>query len=102
MSQQHEKPGVSVPDLLHKMKLAANTEVLVSGGQFVNFRRGWAHQVMSSSKVAHWFVRDGFDQTESLCGQQANVRWMYGPGNYPRCQHCIRVMSRRRKSGVPV
>lgn len=100
--EQHEKHAPDIPTFLHNMGLAANTDVKLGGGQFVNFRRGWAKPIMSNAERAHWFERDGFDQAEALCGITSHVRWLYGPGNYERCATCIRIMSRRNKSGVSV
>jgi hypothetical protein len=102
--KQQEKPGITPEQLCANLGLPTDTPCMVSGGQFENFRKGWAHNIMgaSPSKVAHWFVRNGFDGAESLCGVFVAVRWVYGPGNYPKCAHCIRIMSRRIKSGIDV
>lgn len=100
MSKQHEKPGISPQELNVTLGRAPDEPVKVSGGQFVNFRKGWAKAIFSSGGTAHWFERDGFDQAVALCGAQSHVRWMYGPGNYPKCSNCVRIMSRRIKSGV--
>ncbi len=74
---------------------------LFSGGQIENFRRGWAKYIMGSpGKVGHFYERDGFDMAHSLCGhhRDVQVRWLYGIGNIPECQHCVtRLESRSRR-----
>lgn len=98
---QTEKPGVTPEQLVVCFGHAPGSVPLpkVSGGQFENFRKGWAHAVFANSLASHWFVRDGFDKARALCGAQAQVRWLYGPGNYPRCGNCIKTMSRMIKRG---
>lgn len=61
----------------------------VSGGQFENFRAGWAKHIMSDTKV-HFFKRDGFDKAKALCGFIGDVRWLYEPGNHDKCFYCRR------------
>lgn len=75
---------------------------IFSGGQIENFRRGWAKFIMGSSRssVGHFYERDGFDRAHSLCGhhQDVPVRWLYGIGNIPECQHCVaRLAARSRR-----
>lgn len=68
----------------------------VSGGQFQNFRTGWARAIFPSKQTrAHYFERDAFDKATSLCGIEADVRWLYGPGNYPECSRCIEKRCKR-------
>lgn len=101
---QTEKPGITVPELVQKLGLDESyiDGAKVSGGQYMNFRKGWAKNSMAGGSVAHWFTRDEFAQAEALCGASSLVRWLYGPGNYPRCSTCIRIMSRHIKAGVAV
>jgi len=69
-----------------------------SGGQYENFREGWARDVMGTSQErVHYFVRQDFAKAKSLCGVASDVRWMYGPGNYEKCAHCRRALKVRQK-----
>jgi hypothetical protein len=101
---QSEKPGTNPAELVATLGLPHSyiDGLKVTGGQFVNFRKGWAVAIMRQSSVSHWFQRDGFDDSEALCGVTEHVRWLYGAGNYPYCSNCQRVMNRRIKSGLPV
>lgn len=102
---QSEKPGITPAELCATLGMPASAAAgtKVSGGQFENFRKGWAVNIMASvGKAAHWFERDGFDAARALCSKDSEVRWLYGPSNYGRCQNCIKVMSRRIKRGPPL
>lgn len=78
--------------------LPHHPENYVSGGQIENFREGWAKHVFSSGgPIVHYFRRDGFDAALSLCRTLAPVRWLYGPGNIPKCKRCVSV---HRKHGA--
>lgn len=96
--KQTEKPGYTPEQLCANLGLPLDTPVLMSGGQFENFRMGWGVNIMRRQETSHWFERDGFDGAESLCGVMVAVRWLYGAGTYPHCSNCIRIMSRRRKA----
>lgn len=74
---------------------------LWSGGQMQAFREGWAKAIMNRGKTAHWFKRDGISSSAtSICGVDSAVRWLYGPGNFPKCQHCMRAIARRKQKGI--
>lgn len=103
MKPQTEKPGITPAQLVACVGLppeaAATTKV--SGGQFENFLRGWAKEIMyTDSHAAHWFTRDGFAGAISLCGMNVAVRFLHGPGNYGRCGNCRRTMTRRIRQGL--
>lgn len=100
MSDQTERPGITREQLLVDLGLPSDTKVKLGGGKFENFRRGWGRDIMRNQSSSHWFERDGFDGAFSLCGVVASIRWLYGPGDHEKCSNCIRIMSRRRKSGV--
>jgi len=75
----------------------------ISSGPFEHFLKGWAVNLMADpGQSAHWFSRGGADAARALCSQDAPVRWLYGPGNYGRCQNCIKVMKRRIERGPPL
>lgn len=103
MKPQTEKPGATPEQLVACLGLPpeAAVDVKMSGGQFENFARGWAKEIMySDSSKAHWFTRDGFAGAVSLCGMSVAVRFLYGPGNYGRCGNCRRVMTRQIRQGL--
>lgn len=96
---QTEKPSISAAELASLFRMPVDG-IKAGGGQIQNFRRGWALSVLRPrTDVAHWFERDAFDQADALCGVTASVRWLYGQGNFTRCQHCIRIMSKNIKAG---
>ena len=103
---QTEKPGTNPAELCATLGMPASAVAgtKVSGGQFENFRKGWAVNIMACGfGAAHWYERDGFTEANSLCGGSlAAVRWLYGPGNADRCQNCIKVMTRRIRRGPPL
>jgi hypothetical protein len=101
---QRERPGITPQELVACMGLPPERVegLRVGGGKIEAFRKGWALAIMSHGEKAHWFTRDGFDRVEALCGMAAPVRWMYGQGNYERCDNCVRIMSRLIKQGRPV
>lgn len=65
-----------------------------SGGQIENFREGWALNIMGGD-TAHYYRRNRFDNAVALCGKWVEVRWIYGPGNYPHCKSCERAAKAR-------
>ena len=87
---QKEKPGTNAARLAKTLGVSP-VGVKCSGGQFENFRRGWAKHIMSNSRRAHYFTRDSFGDARSFCGLRASVRWLYGPGNWDRCAKCGRA-----------
>lgn len=75
----------------------------VSGAQFEDFRKGWAVSLLASpGTLAHWYERGALDAVRALCSRHSDVLWLYGPGNYGRCQNCIKVMKRRIERGPPL
>lgn len=69
----------------------------VSGGQLQAFREGWAMPIMGESERAHHFVRSELEHMAiAACGTKSLVRFLYAPGNFPKCQRC------QRKKGTPV
>lgn len=70
-----------------------------SGGQIEGFREGWALNIMGG-ETAHYYRRNRFDIAAALCGKWSEVRWIYGPGNYPRCKTCERTA--RKRHGLPL
>lgn len=96
MSEQREKPMFTPEQLAAVLGISADG-AKCSGGQFENFRAGWAKNIEpgTSGTVAHYFERKGFDVVVALCGAQGAVRWMYGAGNYPRCSRCLPIANRR-------
>ena len=104
MNVQREKPGASPDELCATLRMPPESSktAKVSGGQIQNFRKGWAIEIMPVGTRAHWFTRVDFGMADALCGQVATVRWLYGQGNFPRCQRCTTVMSKRIKEGKSV
>jgi hypothetical protein len=94
LNKQREKPeGVAAIERFKAAVPAASAPgAKVSGAQFENFRRGWAHPGMlaSPSGCAHYFKRYGFDRAMAACGLVVDVRWLFGQGSYPRCKRCQR------------
>ena len=103
---QTEKPGITPAELCAAVGLSATVVAgtKVSSGPFAHFKKGWAVNLMADpGHSAHWFSRTGAaDAARALCSHAADVRWLYGPGNYNRCQNCIRVMTRRIERGPPL
>lgn len=102
MKPQTEAPSITPSELKACMGMQQSAVVMVSGGHLQNFAKGWAHEVMETeSRVSHWFTRSGFDRATQLCDNDADalVRWLHGPGNYPRCGNCVRVMTRMIRTG---
>lgn len=99
MPEQREKPGATPQELATCFGWASAEGITVSGGQVENFKRGWAIGIMRDGKVSHWFERDRFENATALCGAKSMVRWIYGPGNFQKCQRCIRVQSKLVRSG---
>jgi hypothetical protein len=98
---QREKPGITPEQLNVTFGRPADTPgTLVSGGQIENFREGWALHILSSSKKAHWYVRDRFDEAVSLCKVSAPVRWLYGRGNWPTCKRCMALRNRMNSEAI--
>ena len=93
---QREKPGVTKEQLEKALKLTPRRDNYVSGGQEESFQEGWA-KAMFVGKLAHWFKRDGFDKAISLCGVETPVRWVHGPGNFPKCTKCLTVRRFKNK-----
>lgn len=93
MSDQVEKPMLSLDEL---EALAGVRPVYASGGMIENFRRGWAHNIMSSGNTAHYYRRSNFEAARSICGKSvSDARWIYGAGNYPRCRACQRAADKK-------
>lgn len=92
MSQQVEKPGVT-PEWFEKN--LGERPAMLSGGMIQNFREGWAHDIFSKSSRSHYFRRDGLKGASSICGQEADVRHLYGAGTWPHCQRCLSWMQNR-------
>lgn len=88
---QREKPGISLGEF--EATLGVRPDHL-SGGQIENFREGWALDIMSGQKRAHYFKRDGFEASKALCGARGKARWIYGAGNFPHCQACLKKFRR--------
>lgn len=85
---QTEKTAPSIDELEATL---GSRPMYASGGQIENFREGWAHNIMGSGHTAHYYKRNRFDNAVALCGKWVEVRWVYGPGNYPRCKSCQRA-----------
>lgn len=100
---QREKPGITPEQLNVTFGRPADTPgTMVSGGQIENFREGWALRILgpSPARIAHWYTREGFEEAVSLCGKRAPVRWLYGRGNFPCCQRCVRKRDRMNSASV--
>jgi hypothetical protein len=101
MSLQREKPGMpTVEELKARFKLPPGTEGYATGGQFENFREGWAFPIFSKCDNGHYFKRlsTKVEEVKSLCGQTMPVENMYGIGSYPKCQHCLRMLRKLRSA----
>lgn len=87
---QREKPGVTMEQFEATF---GQRPVYASGGQIENFREGWAHNIMGSGQIAHYYMRmAGFDKVVTKCGgRPVKVRWIYGAGNYPKCKTCQKM-----------
>jgi hypothetical protein len=87
---QKEKEGISK----NQLEAAIGKPVTyVSGGQIENFREGWARNIFTSGKTAHYYKRVGFASAKSACLlSTAEVRWLYGTGNYPECKRCAKLI----------
>lgn len=92
MIVQTEKPMFSLDELESAL---GQRPIYASGGQIENFRRGWGHDIMARSEAAHYYRRNGFDGVIGLCGRLAQVRWVYGAGNYPHCRACQRTADKK-------
>lgn len=101
MGKQRERDeGVTVKGVLEQIvggPLPAGTRY--SGSQIENFREGWAMDIMRDSRPgkAHYFRRriDDLSLAVAKCSTVAQVRWLYGPGNYDKCGRCRNAMARR-------
>lgn len=91
---QKEKP---VPTIAELEATLGGTVRYASGGQIESFREGWAHNVMGNGDTAHYYRRNSFDNAVALCGKWVEARWVYGPGNYPRCKTCQRAYDQRKR-----
>lgn len=62
-----------------------------TGGRLEAFERGWAVAMFRGSK-AHYFVREQLAEAHSICESVTGVPagHLFGPGNFPRCQRCVR------------
>lgn len=58
-----------------------------------NFRDQWALDIFGG-RVAHYFVRDRFEQARSRCGVMAPVRWLYERGDFPVCKRCGQYLAK--------
>lgn len=87
---QKEKQGISKSQL----EAAIGKPVTyVSGGMIENFRDGWAQNIFANGKTAHYYKRVGFDIAKSACLlSTAEVRWLYGAGDYPECKRCAKLI----------
>lgn len=95
MLNQREKPGCTLAQLEATLGVGHHPDNRMSGGQIENFKEGWAKDIMGGDK-AHYFKRDGFDRAKSLCHLESAVRWLYGRGNFPHCQTCLRGTRKMR------
>lgn len=84
---QKEMPAPTINEL--ENTVGKKVEYL-SGGMIMNFRAGWAMNIMGSGQVAHYFIRSDFDNAVAICKAKAKVRWIYGQGNYPQCANCFK------------
>jgi hypothetical protein len=93
---QREKPGPSKEHLEDHIYTVTGTSVIcknISGGQIENFREGWARNIFTSGKTVHYYKRVGFASAKSACLlSTAEVRWLYGRGNYPECKRCAKLI----------
>ncbi|MBI4695512.1 MAG: hypothetical protein HY749_15960 [Gammaproteobacteria bacterium] len=88
---QREKPGIAPEGCAPAMG-----PPYFSGGQFENFRAGWATNVDPDHYIAkaHYYRRENTSYAVSLCGRRGAARWLYGAGNWPRCRKCAALASR--------
>lgn len=84
---QKEKPAPTIDQLEATL---GQRPTYASGGQIENFREGWAHNIMGSGQISHYYRRNSFDIAVAACGKFVEVRWIYGAGNYPKCKTCQR------------
>lgn len=100
-SRQREKPGGITPAQLGAMVGIDPANIIMSGTQIENFREGWAHPIMRESRVAHYFTRSlsNIGRANSKCGLDAEVRWLYGRGNWAFCRRCKQRIA--REGGLP-
>jgi hypothetical protein len=87
---QREKQGVTIDQLT---QMVGQRPTYLSGGQIEGFHEGWAHNIMGSGSISHYYKRNRFDAAVSLCGTESALRSIYGAGNYPRCKKCQRSMN---------
>lgn len=85
---QTEKPAPILDELEATL---GKRPTYASGGQIENFRQGWARNIMSGGNSVHYYRRNNFENAVALCGKWIEARWLYGPGNYPRCKTCQRA-----------
>ena len=95
MKEQSEKRGVTADQFEASVGVRPGR---LSGGQFENFRQGWAIHIMPGMDRAHYFKRAGFDMARAACGVEKSIRWLYGGGNYQRCKRCEKIA--RGKEGA--
>jgi hypothetical protein len=101
MNHQREKPGMpTVEELKACFKLPPGTEVYATGGQFENFREGWAYFVFSLGMKGHYFSINKENSCEaiSLCKFKVDPEYLYGIGSFPKCQHCLRMLRKLRSA----
>lgn len=108
MAKQTEKPGVSVEELC--ATLGVSTEgAMVSGGQIMNFREGWAKAIFTTGNLGHYFVRwpthrlnkitggaVDISKATSKCGVTVEVKNLYGIGNFRKCKRCQKSLDKRQ------
>lgn len=95
---QRELPMYSPTALAQRMgrpELAAGARV--SGGQILEFEKGWAIDIFSSGDRGHYFEQVDAVTVRSACGTETSRARMYGVGNYDLCSRCDSVMLRRMK-----
>lgn len=100
---QYEDPDGAASVALFKARMTEQVGEgsKYSGARILNFAKGWAMPILViQASSSHWFVRHGDTYADSLCGLEAPLELLHGPGNYPRCGTCIKVMSRMIKRGA--
>jgi hypothetical protein len=95
---QRELPMYSPAELAQHMgRPELATTARVSGGQILEFEKGWAIDIFSNGNRGHYFEQVDDVTVRSACGVETWRSRMYGVGNYDLCSRCDGVMLRRMK-----
>lgn len=74
---------------------------MMSGERLKGFREGWALKAFNFGK-AHYFRRKEAGLVVAICGSQdAPAGYLFGPGDWKRCQRCEKLREAEIAKGAP-